>query len=299
MNIKKQKALGKAMLCELALYCLYSLIYVLAKKYTGALIYTFTVCILTALLFVIPTLVYIKITGTAPTALIYPNEQRADKKTPPRLNSALGFVIGLSITVSAVNIVSLGTDSLFKLLGTGASASEILSNSELITMLLRNVLISAAAEELLLRGVVLDATRSLPNSKRILISALLFALIHCNARSFFYAFAAGATIAYFTIMYNSVIFGFALHFSQNLITFAFTFLSQTLKSNTYSLISKICFTVFLFTALLGTVALAILRHSFNVDISTADKADKKENFYISTEMTAFVVFASFITLLNF
>ncbi len=296
MNTEKQKALGKAMLCELMLYCLYSLISVLVKKYIGEILYAFVSCILTALSFVLPTLLYVKTADIELSALIYPNERRTDTQGYIRLNTPLFFIIGLSITVSAVNVVSLGTECVFDLLGAKGSESAILSNTELIASFFRNVLISAAVEELLLRGVVLDSTRNLSNSKRILISSLLFALIHCNARSFFYAFAAGIVITGFTLMRNSVVFGFALHFSQNLITFIFALLSQTLNKSLYSAISEMCFILFLSVALIGITVFVVLRRKTNFESSSEPE---KEKFFVSAEMKFFILCTALITAVTF
>ncbi len=286
------------MLCELILYCIYSLIMMLTSKHLDSVWATALSSLLACAVFFLPVLIYTKTASVSFSELLYPNGRHANDRTHSASNTLITFVFALAMTVSAVNVLSLATDAVFELLGAPLAKQSALKGAELITLFIRNVLVAAVFEELLLRGAVLNATRGMSDIKRVLISALFFALIHCNLRSFFYAFGAGAVIAYFTLKANSVIFGITLHFSQNCVTFLFVLLAQMLKKNTYALISAICFITLLTVAIAG--AIFTVHHEQKRRLSApAIRENDNSGLPACAELIAFTLAAALITAVTF
>lgn len=286
------------MLCELILYCIYSMVMIFASKHLDSVLTSLLSSVLAVAVFFIPVIIYTRIAEVKLSALIYPNEKSSDDRTRNPSKLIFVFIFALAMTLTAVNVVSLATDAVFSFFSAPPEKSAVLTHAEWITLFIRNVLVAAIFEELLLRGVVLNATRNIRNLKRILISALFFALIHCNLRSFFYAFAAGAVIAYFTLKTNSVIFGIALHFSQNCVTFVFTLLTQLLKKDTYDLVSAICFFVLLAVAIIGLIFTVLYEHKHRFIAPETRKNDNSRS-RVCIELIAFTVAAALITAITF
>ena len=74
----------------------------------------------------------------------------------------------------------------------------------------------AVTEELFFRGLILDGfTRNYTKRKAILISALLFGLIHLNPWQFLTAFIVGLIAAWICIETNSILLCMFIHFFNN------------------------------------------------------------------------------------
>lgn len=76
--------------------------------------------------------------------------------------------------------------------------------------------IPALTEEFALRGVVLQPLRKYGDRFAILMSAMVFALMHGNMVQAPFAFIAGVTIGYFVVATGSIWTGVLIHFANNL-----------------------------------------------------------------------------------
>ena len=198
MNTQTSKALGISMLCQLLMYCIYSFTTTLCAP-LGKIVFGIIDCLLYAAVFAFPLLVYLKTRRTSLLKLLLIDKGNSNERTCNRENHGLLLVFGFAMTVTAVNLASMSTDAVYSLFGVAKPAVKSMNAEELIYLFIRNVILAAIFEELLFRGAVLDAAEDAGRVKKILLSALLFALMHCSLHSFFYAFAAGAVIAYFSM----------------------------------------------------------------------------------------------------
>lgn len=87
----------------------------------------------------------------------------------------------------------------------------------LFLYILRLTLVAAVMEEVCFRGVVMQPLRKYGNFFAILMSAMVFALTHCNLIQAPAAFIAGIGIGYFTIATGSVWTGILIHLFNNLL----------------------------------------------------------------------------------
>lgn len=98
----------------------------------------------------------------------------------------------------------------------GFSSEYTLSeNYDLIISIISNALVPAFCEEFLFRGVVLSNLSPYGNKSAILISAILFGLMHQNLGQIIYATIAGLIIGYIYVKNHSIWGCVLLHFINN------------------------------------------------------------------------------------
>ena len=197
--------------------------------------------VFTVVRYLIPIFVYWKLTGfipfVSPINLSSVEENGESVKITPFL-----FILALTLSVTALNSVGMLTDLIFSSPDRAAGASVL--QSGIAFSFIKTVCVAAITEELLFRGVILNAFSERSGGTRIIISALAFALMHGNIRQFFYAFAAGLVIAYFSVITGSLVFSVLLHFSANLVTFIFAVLKEFISVKIYTRVSLIAFLSF-------------------------------------------------------
>jgi membrane protease YdiL (CAAX protease family) len=252
--------------------------------------------------FTVPVLFYLNGTKTSLSELLVPSTKASPKRTCKLRNTVLSLIFATAITVSAVNVTSIATDYVFSLFGIASNQITRYTHTELVFIFFRNVLISSVLEELLFRGVVLNAAKELSNTKKVLIGALLFALMHCNLYSFFYAFAAGAAITYFVIKASSVAFGIAIHFLQNLFAFSFTVLRCYATKSVYNTASTVSFYLLLALALIGLclmIASNVKKIKRNAPANANSAILRSKSDIFTPELVIYILSAAVITAFSF
>lgn len=133
---------------------------------------------------------------------------------------AVLIAIGIGILVFILNIaVSSFFSFILQLFGYRYSSGGILISSYPFWMFLVNLLITAMlpgfCEEVAHRGLLLRGFKDLGMKKAIILSALLFGLMHLNIEQFFYASIIGALLGFLTISTNSIFPAMIVHFMNN------------------------------------------------------------------------------------
>jgi membrane protease YdiL (CAAX protease family) len=301
MNVKSKKTLGITMLCELMLFCAYAVIISLTRSIFDQMSALMVSSVLILPVYLLPVFIYLKLSKISLCEILNPSTDKPNDRTRNFKFTVLSFVIAASMTVVAVNLISIATDTVFNFFGAPQAPNEAYNTAELFLIFIRNVLFASVIEELLLRGVVLHATNELSFWKRVLLSALLFALIHCSLRRFFYAFAAGAVITFFVLKTGSVLFGIALHFFQNSVSFGFNILKIHFNESICSLVANITFAVLLVVALSGIVLMIVERRISKSIAPVTRNTSKSESSgrEFSTELLVFIIAAAIVTAVNF
>lgn len=141
------------------------------------------------------------------------------------------------------------------------SAAEQTSSSDPVLFVIQIIhiaLIPAILEELLARHIIL--TELVPYSRgfAVMISALMFSLMHMNPIQMPFAFISGLAMAYTTVATGSVIPTFLLHFINNSLSITLTFLpSFTDEKTTYIADAVITFVILAAGAAAGVYLLAV------------------------------------------
>ena len=114
----------------------------------------------------------------------------------------------------------MATDGVCFLLGIEVNETVLATSLQtLILSFISSVILAPVLEELLFRGVALNATAHYGLKQTVLISGVTFALMHHSFYSIFYAFCAGCAIAFFAYVSGSFRVAVGLHFVNNLLTY--------------------------------------------------------------------------------
>ncbi|MDR0395040.1 MAG: CPBP family intramembrane metalloprotease, partial [Tannerella sp.] len=122
----------------------------------------------------------------------------------------LGFVIVISELDNILNYL-LPMPEMFKNL-----FESLVTEQAFIAVLITAAIVPAFTEELFFRGLVLDGfNRNYTPQKAILVSALLFGIIHLNPWQFFGGFIVGLFAAWVCIKANSIWLSIYIHLFNN------------------------------------------------------------------------------------
>ena len=139
---------------------------------------------------------------------------------------------------------------------------------KVILQLITTAVAPGIFEELMFRGVMLAKLRPYGKTPAILISALMFSLMHQNAAQFLYAFAAGIVLGWVATETGSLLCCMLIHFSNN----ALSVLTQAAQVNmSYEIHSIVFYSLDFLIILFGAVSLIILAYSYY------KKKKKREN----------------------
>ena len=128
--------------------------------------------------------------------------------------------IGIGIIVFFLNIaVSSFFSFILQLFGYHYSTGSTVVSSYPVRLFFVSLLITAVlpgfCEEVAHRGLLLRGFKDLGMKKAIILSALLFGLMHLNIEQFFYASIIGALLGFLTVSTNSIFPAMIVHFMNN------------------------------------------------------------------------------------
>lgn len=133
------------------------------------------------------------------------------------LSIALGFVLYFINT-----FVSSAFSSFIAMFGYESLATNTVSKityGKLLKELILSCILPGFCEEILHRGIMLHAAKKHTNTKYcLIISSILFGLMHLNIRQFFYAAILGFLMGYVTLVADSIIPSIIIHFMNNFLS---------------------------------------------------------------------------------
>lgn len=143
-------------------------------------------------------------------------------------NYLLAIFIGVIALFGLQNFVNL-FDELWALIGYQLRGTSLPTNT--IGYLFLNIFVAALApaicEEIVFRGMILNGLRSkFKDSVSIVLSALMFALMHGNLQQLVYPFLFGMCLALIYMRTGSIISCMIAHFTNNFLVILFSYLGQ-------------------------------------------------------------------------
>lgn len=138
--------------------------------------------------------------------------------------SKKSFIYALVTGTAAVfagNYITSGFSGFVSTYDIEFSAYETESPATLLEFLLfifEVAVIPALVEEVAIRGIVMPPLRKYGDRFAIIMSAIIFALMHSNMLQIPFAFVAGLVLAYFAISTNSLWTAVAIHAANNLLS---------------------------------------------------------------------------------
>ncbi len=138
------------------------------------------------------------------------------KKISPK---AVIITVALGVIVFFLNIFVAGFfDAILEFLGYNFQPNNKLESYPIYLLLINIVftaVLPAVCEETAHRGLLLKGQSGLGQKQAIIISALLFGLLHLNIEQFFYATIIGFFLGYITIICDSIYPAIIIHFMNN------------------------------------------------------------------------------------
>lgn len=205
--------------------------------------------------------------------------------------------LGLGVCMVA-NYVSNILIALFDLLGTDALVEMEYECDSVLDIVLFYVSVSvlpALVEEFAFRGVVLNVLRKYSDGLAILVSAVLFGLMHGNFTQIPFALVVGLILGYVAVKTNSLIPGIIIHFLNNAISVTFTLL-ETNTNLSDAVINSIYIIILLIISALAITSFVILsnNHKGFFKIPSADDTilfkEKVKTVCVSPTIIIFTVF---------
>jgi membrane protease YdiL (CAAX protease family) len=99
--------------------------------------------------------------------------------------------------------------------GAGNALQGIVTNSNIWATLLFAVVLAPVVEELIFRKMIVSRLRKYGDRTAILVSSLLFALLHGNLSQLFYAFGLGCLLGYVYARTGKLRYSIGLHMTIN------------------------------------------------------------------------------------
>ena len=148
--------------------------------------------------------------------------------------------------------------------------SEIAASPDVVLMIIQIVTIAALPailEELLTRHIILTELSRYGRGFAIMISALLFSLMHMNPVQIPFAFIAGLAMAYTTVATGSVMPSCLLHFVNNSISIVLTFLPSFVDERVVYITDLAVTSVILITGSAAGVYLLLIKRKKKADVT--------------------------------
>ncbi len=266
----RMSVLGRALLLQAVLYLVATLgMYLLPQNVRESAAVS---VLLKIAVFLPPIILYIKQSGYRI------NEALAVKKQS-RYAVFFEYLVGLCLTVTVMNVFGFLTSLAIG----GEQASGGFENmTDAAVSFVTGIILAPILEERLFRGAFFHASHGMNGTVQIVMSGLLFALMHYSLLQFFYAFAAGVVIAFFYKMNGSLVYAVWLHRGANLVTWLFTFARMKADTAVSETVAAVIFAVI---AVAGATVLAVRRKK------TYENEECDVFIYISPEVGLYIVAA--------
>ncbi len=205
----------------------------------------------------------------------------------------LGFVLYFINTFFAN--MSFGIITLLGYETLGTSTSSTFTYGTLFKELILSCVLPGFCEEFLHRGVMLHASKKHSNPRFcLIISSILFGLMHLNIRQFFYATILGFLIGYVSLVADSIIPAIIIHFMNNFLSNYFyygtqfewplakfvTYLTNLLSSNILTLVISSTISILLLFLLYNYLTKRMFKERIRKDVHAIVNALQMEKLSI-------------------
>ena len=222
---------------------------------------------------------------------IYIKNKTKSPFTPPKIKikaKELRLLIpAVMPTLLLVFAISWLTSLLLSFIGDG---NYVDVSGNLFDVILSHALVPAIAEEALFRYIPIALISPYTKRGAIWISALCFALIHCNLYQLPYAFFAGIIFAVLDIAFESILPSLILHFINNLSSVFW------LRHGNNAIFSRIYFVALLALAAVSLVYIFVFGKEYKEKFLPIIRDKSKHK--LSYELILLVILTLFIAITN-
>ncbi len=197
----------------------------------------FVQILFSVIIFTLPFILLVKINGKRVSDLV--SFKKPDKKSfLPYYFMGIGFCAfaNISTSIAAAIFENFGVNYDIDF---GDSPRGLFG---IMLTLISTAIIPALAEEFACRGIMLGLLKSCGDAFAIIVSAILFGLVHGNFEQIPFAFLVGLVLGFITVKTGSIIIAIAVHFTNNLISVIFDYVNLSLmeKNTVYIIYLAVC-----------------------------------------------------------
>ncbi len=168
------------------------------------------------------------------------------KKMPEHPTACIGFCLGVMYFANVLaSVISVYFSNMGVDLPSPSAESEYIGMLPFAVNVAVSALLPAFLEEILMRGFVMGGMAKYDKRASLIISSVLFGLMHLNPIQNLFAVIAGLVIGHFVLKSGSLWFGIAVHFLNNFIALAKNTVLYSSDSDSAFVVS-ICVDVFIF-----------------------------------------------------
>lgn len=224
-------------------------------------------------------------------------------KAPKGKKSGYLFLMGISFC-SFANIVSSLAEQIFDNAGISYEV-DFGDNPEgffgFMLSFIAMSIVPALAEEFACRGVMMGALKQKGEAFAVIVSSVLFGLMHSNFEQIPFAFLVGLVLAYITIKADTIWIAVAVHFFNNSVSLVYTYFLNGLSAAA----QNISYTIFLIVCLiLGIFAVSKLNEEpdmflFSEDTAVTSLKTRLKWFFLSVPVVIYSVICILSSLMYF
>lgn len=245
---------------------------------------------LSMLVFTLPFIVVYKIFGHRISDLI-------SFKKPKKGTSLPFFLFGIGFCAFA-NIATSIAAGFFENFGVEYDIGDFAKPEGIFGFalsLIATVIVPAFVEEFACRGIILGSLRKFGDGFAIIVSAILFGLMHGNFQQIPFAFLVGLVLGFVTVQSGSVWIGIAIHAFNNAISVIFDYFLSGIAVDTQNAI----YTVFLcISMILGLLGIALLKENDAYKLALSKTAVEEKQKYKWFFCGVFIIIFSIISVLE-
>ena len=173
----------------------------------------YSIIVQAGIIFILPLLLYCLFLKVTPKQVFKTCNFNKMNFNTILISIGLGFIcFGINIVVSSLSSGLIGFT------GYRSSSSGIAYDYNVVNFfldILSVAILPAFCEEFLHRGIVLQGTKHMGFKKAIVISSLLFGLLHFSIQKVFYAFVIGLVLGLVSVVAKNIWVGIIIHFVNN------------------------------------------------------------------------------------
>lgn len=273
---KRANATGVSIIVAIAIALVWSLVYIFVLGKLGFSVRTahqimsdpavlqIVQVVLSILMFTLPFTVIFGLNGLRASELV-------SFKRPKKGNRLAMYFIGLAFCAFSNTAVSLA-DGLFGYFGFEYNVNYGESPSGFFGFMLcviSTVAVPALVEEFAFRGLVLGSLKKYGEGFAIIVSSVVFGLMHGNFEQMPFAFSVGLVLGFITIKTESLLIACAVHATNNAVSVIFDFLPSTVSQSA----QNVMYIVFIMVCMLLGIAALFCGGALSNDAFTLKKGD--------------------------
>lgn len=188
----------------------------LGEGYIFDIAYGFCECLVYLLSFALPMNIFIKMNKDTDREIYEP----AESVKMPAYATVCAVLLSLGVIVLASYLNYYAVNYFWNYSDFTSSnlwSVELKYPHQMVIYFVYSAVIAAVAEEYFFRGAICKSLAVYGKGTAIIVSAVLFALMHANVEQLIYAFVAGLLLAWIYVETQSIIFPILVHFLNNAI----------------------------------------------------------------------------------